>query len=206
MSTQEVINVSNNHNPVLRAPAVGSQVPDDVMMLEDAAIVSIIMGSEEAVVENSEQENNNALALSTRDESSDLSLGDKVQITAELKESINENRPNAFGKAGPTHVEVTPASIIELLPTESNNIGVMSNSQVPVDNRPSTITINNQDPAFLRVEQLIKKSEVESIVMDSIELSNQGEMCNQPNTPNTSNTVLDAEPKDVENQFEMIST
>ena len=180
VSTHAQINVSNNYYPILRAPTVGSQIPDDVMMLEDAAIVSIIMVSEKAVVENSEQGNDNALALSTRDEPSGLSLGEKVRVVAELEESIDENRPDAFGKAGPTHIERTPASIIESLHAESNNNGVTRSSQVPVDNCPSTITINNQDPAFIRVEQLIKETGGGTVAMNIIKSNHQGVMCSQP--------------------------
>ena len=165
--TQSVINLSSNRNPVLLAPTEGIQVQDEAMMLEDEAIVSIIMGSAPTIVENNEPEIINALALSTRDELSDLSLGEREQATAELRETVTENLPNAFGKAVSTHVEVTPARIIESLPTKSNNIEeskwpcsneVVINSQLYVYSEPSsTMTINNQGPTLLRVEQSIER-------------------------------------------------
>ena len=97
--TKSVINVSRNSNPLLPSPTVGIQVKDEAMMLKDAASVSMIMGYDGTIVDKNKRENTNALGLSTRDESSDLSLGEKVRATV-------ENLPNAFGKAGPTHVEI----------------------------------------------------------------------------------------------------
>ena len=49
-STRSAISVSSNRNQVLLAPTVGKQIQDEAVMLEDEAIVSMIMGSASTIV------------------------------------------------------------------------------------------------------------------------------------------------------------
>ena len=201
---QLTINVSSNSNPVL--PTVDTPAQDKAMMLEDAAIVSIIIGDEGMIADKNERANGSVIALGTRDESSDLSLGEKVQATVDLEESINKNLPNAFDKAGLTHVETTPASIIVPSPAKSNNIEVESNSQLLVDNCPSAMTNNKQDTTPLRLEQSIEKSEGTSTSINSVEVSGPGEIGNQPDEPNPYNVIFEGEPRHLGNQLKIKST
>ena len=78
--TQSVINVSSNRNHVLLAPIVGLQVQYETMMLKDEAIASIIMNSARTIVENNGRESTNTSTLSTHNESSGLSLGEKERL------------------------------------------------------------------------------------------------------------------------------
>ena len=179
--TQPVTSVSSNRNPASPELTVGMQVDDEAMMLEDEAIVSMMMISAPTIGENSKPVTTNALTLSTRDESSDLSLGEKIQATVELKESISENLPNVLSKTTPDQLDI-------------------------YNGLSSTTTTDNQGSILLRVEQSIERSEATSTSINSVEVGRQGEIGDQPDEPNPSYVVLEAETRHLENQFKIRST
>ena len=101
---QSVINSSVDRNSVPMTQIIHTPVQDEAMMLEDEAIVSLIMASAPITMEGNGLEVIRSLTPSTRDEVSNSSLGERAQAMIESKEPAINNLPDAACINVPTQV------------------------------------------------------------------------------------------------------